>query len=55
MPEIHSKVIENSRRSACSTIDIAEWFELPKKCEEEFDIQDVDMWISGISTRLDFR
>jgi hypothetical protein len=44
MHEIHTKAMENSRKSACSAIDIVEWFELLKKCKEEFDIQDVDIW-----------
>jgi hypothetical protein len=44
MHEIHTKAMENSRKSACSAIDITEWFELLKKCKEEFDIQDTDIW-----------
>jgi hypothetical protein len=42
MHQIHTKAMENSRKSACSAIDIIEWFELLKKCKEEFDIQDVE-------------
>jgi hypothetical protein len=34
--------VENSRKSACSAIDIVEWFELLKKCKEEFDIWNFD-------------
>jgi hypothetical protein len=33
MHEIHTKAMENSRKSACSAIDIVEWFELLKKCQ----------------------
>jgi hypothetical protein len=43
MYKIHTKAIENSHKSACSTIDIIEWFELLKKYKEEFDIQDIDI------------
>jgi hypothetical protein len=35
MHEIHTKAMENSRKSACSAIDISEWFEILKKCKEE--------------------
>jgi hypothetical protein len=43
MYEMHTKAIENSRKSACSAIDIVEWFELLKECGEEFESQDVDV------------
>jgi hypothetical protein len=33
MHGIHMKAMENGCTSASSAIDIAEWFELPKKCK----------------------